>query len=80
MRLFFAWAPRIMRLFRLKLPKLGLVLRVDGEGNLLQTLGDPSGEVVWGVTSAVEAGGRLFMGSLHSKGIPVLDLRKVQQQ
>lgn len=79
-RLFFAWAPRIMRLFKLKLPKVGIVLRVDGEGNLLQTLGDPSGQVVWGVTSAVEAGGRLFMGSLHSKGIPVLDLRKVQEQ
>jgi hypothetical protein len=68
-----------MRLLKLKLPKQGLVLRVDGSGNVVQTLGDPQGERVWGVTSAVEAGGRLFMGSLHSQGIPVLDLQKVQQ-
>jgi hypothetical protein len=27
-RVLFAWAPRIMRLFKLKLPKMGLVLQV----------------------------------------------------
>lgn len=78
-RLFFAWAPRIMRLFKLKLPKMGLILQVDSNGQVVRTLGDPQGEKVWGVTSAVEANGKLFLGSLHAKGIPVLDLKRVQQ-
>jgi hypothetical protein len=78
-RLFFAWAPRIMRLLKLKLPKMGLVLQVDSSGQVVRTLGDPQGQKVWGVTSAIEAGGKLFLGSLHAKGVPVLDLKRAQQ-
>jgi hypothetical protein len=56
------------------------VLQVDGEGNILRTLGDAKGEKVWGVTSAVEFDGKLFLGSLHSKGVAVLDMNKVAEQ
>jgi hypothetical protein len=38
------------------------------------------GEKVWGVTSAVEFDGKLFLGSLHSKGIAVLDMNMVAEQ
>lgn len=69
-----------MRLLKLKLPKLGLVLQVDSNGQIVRTLGDPKGEKVWGVTSAVEAGGKMFLGSLHAKGIPVLDMQHVSQK
>lgn len=80
-RVLFAWAPRIMRLFKLKAPREGIVLQVDGNsGTILRTLGDADGQKVWGVTSAIEAGGRLFLGSLHAKGIPVLDLNKVETE
>lgn len=80
-RLLLAWAPRIMKVLRLQLPKWGLVLQVDTNGNIIKTLGDPKGQKVWGVTSAVEShDGKLFLGSLHSKGIAVLDLARVQQQ
>ncbi len=57
-----------------------LLLQVDGEGNIIRTLGDPKGEKVWGVTSAVEFDGKLFLGSLHHKGVAVLDLNKLPQQ
>lgn len=79
-RLLFACAPRIMRLFRLQLPRMGLVLQVDGNGSIVRTLGDRTGQKVWGVTSAVEMDGKLFLGSLHSKGVAVLDLNKVSKQ
>lgn len=73
-RLAIAWAPRVLRLLRIPLPKLGLVLRLDGSGAIVQALGDPSGQHVAGVTSAVEAGGRLFLGSIAADGVPVVDV------
>jgi hypothetical protein len=95
-RLLLAYAPRVMRLLRIPIPKLGLVLRVDGAGSVLEVLGDPSGAVVHGVTSATEevvgSGGssgssgsssgrrRLFLGSIAGAGVRVLDLGDVQPQ
>lgn len=79
-RLLFAWTPRIMRLLGLAVPKTGLVLKVDPSGAILEVLGDPHGRVVWGVTSAIEADGRLFLGSIRRSGVPVLDLAKIQEQ
>lgn len=77
-RVLLAWTPRIMRLLGLKPPRKGLVLQVDGgDATIIRTLADPTGEKVWGVTSAVESNGKLFLGSLHSKGVAVLDLQKL---
>lgn len=78
-RVLVAYMPRIARLLGLKPPKQGLVLKISPEGKVLQELGDPKGEVVWGISSAVEADGKLFLGSLHRSGVPVLDLAKVQK-
>jgi hypothetical protein len=44
----------------------------------VQVLGDAKGKVTYGVTSAIEADGRLFMGSIRRSGIPVLDLKDIQ--
>ena len=75
MRLALAWAPRVMRLLRIPLPRLGLVLRLDGAGRIVQALGAAAGDAVAGVTSAVEApGGRLFLGSIAADGVPVVQL------
>lgn len=77
-RLLIAWLPRIMRLLHVPLPKMGLVLKLSPEGHIVQTLADPQGKVVDALTSAVEADGKLLLGTLGHKGIPVLDVSKVQ--
>jgi sugar lactone lactonase YvrE len=73
-RLLIAWMPRLMRLLRVPLPKMGLVLKLSPEGRIVQTLADPKGKVVDGVSSAVEHDGKLFLGTLKHQGVPVLDL------
>lgn len=77
-RLVVAWLPRMIRWLGLQPPKQGLVLKVDSEGKIVQQLGDPQGKVVYGVASATEADGKLFLGTLHRRGVPVLDLSKVK--
>lgn len=73
-----AWLPRIMRLFGIPIPKRGLVLKVSPKGEIVQALGDAKGLVTYGVTSVVEADGRLFLGSIKRSGVPVLDLKDVK--
>ncbi|GBF92573.1 hypothetical protein Rsub_05187 [Raphidocelis subcapitata] len=56
-------------------PPRGLVLKLSEAGGVEFALEDPDGSVVRGVTSAVEApDGRLWLGSLHEKGVQALDL------
>ncbi len=78
MRLVVAWLPRVIRTLGLHPPKQGLVLKVNSEGKIVKELGDPQGQVVYGVTSATEADGKLFLGTLHRRGVPVLDQSKVK--
>ena len=47
----------------------GFVLEVDGEGRPLRSLQDPSGNVVWSVTSARERNGVLHLGTLDDAGV-----------
>ncbi|KAF8057272.1 OXSR1 [Scenedesmus sp. PABB004] len=68
-RLLIAWAPRLMRLLRLHAPRMGLVLKLSPEGKVLSSLADTRGAAVWGVTSAVEARGALWLGSLGGAGV-----------
>lgn len=42
-----------------------------------QVLGDPTGRVVAGVTSATEAAGKLYLGSIAGNGVQVVDLAAV---
>jgi hypothetical protein len=44
----------------------------------MQVLGDVNGKVTYGVTSVIEANGRLFMGSIRRSGVPVLDVKDIQ--
>ena len=44
----------------------GLVLALDEQGNITQSLHDPSGKHFKAITSAVEHGGYLYLGSLHN--------------
>jgi hypothetical protein len=73
-RVMIAWLPRIMRLFSIKPPGLGLVLKISPEGQIIQTLADPNGSKVFFISSAVEHAGKLFLGTLHMRGVPVLDM------
>ena len=47
----------------------GLVLELDAQGNIIQSLHDPTGEYLTGITSAQEYGDYLFLGSLHNDRI-----------
>ncbi|WIA21898.1 hypothetical protein OEZ85_004268 [Tetradesmus obliquus] len=77
-RVLTAWAPRLMRLLGVQMPRRGVVLKVSPQGQVLQVLGDATGKVMYGVTSAVEADGKLFLGTIRRKGVPVLDLKAIQ--
>jgi hypothetical protein len=59
---------------------MGILLRVDESGKIVEVLGDKSGGIVSHVTSAFETeDGRLFLGSLHKRGVPVVDLKAAQR-
>lgn len=45
------------------------VLRLDEEGNIIESLQDPSGSPLYEITSAQEHGGYLYLGSLHNDRI-----------
>ena len=45
--------------------RAGLVVGLDAQGAVVQTLADPSGERVWGVTSVEQRGGLLYLGNLR---------------
>lgn len=47
----------------------GLVLALDEQGNITQSLHDPSGRYLKEITSAREYGGYLYLGSLHNDRI-----------
>ena len=49
-------------------PRYGLVLELTGEGEILGSLHDPSGEVAL-VTSATEQDGQLYLGSAYDRSI-----------
>ncbi|RLC09174.1 MAG: SMP-30/gluconolactonase/LRE family protein, partial [Deltaproteobacteria bacterium] len=47
----------------------GLVLELDEQGNIIQSLHDPTGNHLGGITSAQEYGDYLYLGSLHNDRI-----------
>jgi sugar lactone lactonase YvrE len=47
----------------------GLVIELDAEGNIIQSLHDPTGENLKEITSAQEYGDYLYLGSLHNDRI-----------
>ena len=47
----------------------GLVLELDAQGNIIQSLHDTTGEYLQGITSAQEYGDYLYLGSLHNDRI-----------
>ena len=51
----------------------GLVLRLDGDGDVVGSLHDPQGEV-FGVTSATPREGALYLGSLFGQRVARYDL------
>lgn len=58
-------------------PQWGCVVKVSPEGEVLQTLMDPTGDHVSHVSSATEHAGRLFLGNLGKDYVSVLDLATV---
>lgn len=56
------------------------ILEIDGDGNILRSLQDPSGEHLKEITGAKDNGDFLFMGSLHNDRIGVLDLSSIQDR
>ncbi|XP_070578296.1 adipocyte plasma membrane-associated protein-like [Ptychodera flava] len=57
------------------LPQYGLVIELDEDGQIIQSLHDPTGEVVPSVSEVHESTtGQLYLGSYHSPFIARLDL------
>ena len=53
----------------------GLVIELDAQGNIIQSLHDPTGENLKEITSAQEYGDYLYLGSLHNDRIGKYKLR-----
>lgn len=47
----------------------GLVLALDEQGKIIQSLHEPTGKYLKEITSAREYGGYLYLGSLHNDQI-----------
>ena len=47
----------------------GLVIELDAQGNIIQSLHDPTGNHLKEITSAQEYGDYLYLGSLHNDRI-----------
>jgi sugar lactone lactonase YvrE len=56
---------RLPRFFWPKPEPYGLVLSIDEQGRIVESLHDPGGESVRTVTSVEAHGGKLYLGSLH---------------
>ena len=52
-----------------------LVLKLNEQGEIIESLQDPSGEYLFAVTSAQEHEGRLYLGSLYNDRIGVFTLK-----
>jgi sugar lactone lactonase YvrE len=52
-----------------KSKRYGFVVALDENGNITETLQDPTGEHIYDVTSAQEYAGYLYLGSLHADQI-----------
>ena len=55
------------------LPRYGLVLELDGEGEVLGSLHDPTGSLTWAVSDVFSHQGRLYLGSTDLPFLPVLE-------
>lgn len=55
----------------------GMVLKVSGEGQVLQVLQDADGSHVNGISGVMEAGGRLYMGHLSQRYISYINLNQL---
>ena len=56
----------------------GFVLEIDGDGQILRSLQDSTGEHLKEITGAKDNGKHLFMGSLHNDRIGVFDLGNLE--
>ena len=55
----------------------GMILEMDGNGNILRSLQDPGGQKLKEITGAVDDGQYLYTGSLHNDRIGILELSRV---
>ncbi|XP_071962081.1 adipocyte plasma membrane-associated protein-like [Antedon mediterranea] len=62
-------------LFRF-IPKYGLIIEVNQKGEIVQSLHDPTGEVVSSVSEVLDTGNELYLGSFGGNYIGRLNLRK----
>lgn len=61
-----AWA-------RLSGSSYGLIIQLNSEGEVIESLHDPTGNTLQGITNVVEQGGKLFIGTLEGDAIGVYD-------
>ena len=52
----------------------GLIIKIDGQGNILESLHDSRGKVLHTITNTVEFENILYMGSLYNDTVGKLSL------
>lgn len=62
------------------LPKYGLVVEVDEEGQVLQSLHDPTGQVIPAVSEVEDRDGVLYFGSYNLPFMGRLHLQRYRKQ
>ncbi|XP_029604259.1 adipocyte plasma membrane-associated protein isoform X3 [Salmo trutta] len=59
--------------YNMLLPRYGLVLELDAEGEVVGSLHDPTGSLTWAVSDVFAHQGRLYLGSTDLPFLPVLE-------
>ncbi len=74
----YVWVKQILKYipesFRPGPEMYGLIIKIDGQGNILESLHDPLGKVLHTITNTVEFEYTLYMGSLYNDTIGKLSL------
>lgn len=71
----FRWAASwIVNVLPIPMRPFGMVLKVSGDGQVLQVLQDADGSHITGISGVMEAGGRLYMGHLSQRYVSYINL------
>lgn len=75
----YVWVKQILKylpeILRPGPDKYGLIIKIDGDGNILESLHDPDGTVLHTITNVVEWNNALYMGSLYNDTVGKLILQ-----
>ena len=60
-------------------PKYGLIVQFDDNGQIVQSLHDPTGKTISGVSEVLDMGPNLYLGSYNAPFLARVDKRQLKQ-